>query len=306
VDPQWIMRGEGHPGHVQENKSSVTVLGLGAMGRALAGALLARGCPTTVWNRSPGKAEALAAKGAVVAATAAEAVAASRLVIVCLLDHQSVVDVLGTTSLPGRAVVNLTNGTPAQGRQLAEWVTKQQADLLDGGIMAIPPMIATPGAFLFYSGSRSVFDSYRTVLETFGEAHYVGTDPGLAALYDISLLSGMYGMFMGVAHALALISTENVPATAFAPLLTRWLVAMTGAVASTAEQMDKGDYTIGVTSTLAMQAAAYPNLTSTARDQGISAELLAPLQRVLDKRVAEGHGDDSIGGIIEILRGAAK
>jgi 3-hydroxyisobutyrate dehydrogenase-like beta-hydroxyacid dehydrogenase len=291
---------------MQEKRPSVTVLGLGAMGTALARALVATGYPTTVWNRSPAKAAALADNGAAVANTAAEAVAANRLVIVCLLDHQSVVDVLGTATLSGRVVVNLTNGTPAQGRELAEWTKNRDADFLDGGIMAIPPMIAGPGAFLFYSGSRSAFDTYQPVLESFGESLYVGTDPGLAALYDIALLSGMYGMFMGAAHAFALITSEGVSGQTFAPLLTRWLTAMTGAVASTAEQVDKGDYTLGVSSTIGMQAAAYPNLVSAAEDQGVSPELLMPLQKVLDERVADGYGGDAIGGIIEILRKAGR
>lgn len=35
--------------------SAVTVLGLGPMGRALAGAFLDAGLRTTVWNRTPGR-----------------------------------------------------------------------------------------------------------------------------------------------------------------------------------------------------------------------------------------------------------
>jgi 3-hydroxyisobutyrate dehydrogenase-like beta-hydroxyacid dehydrogenase len=291
---------------VREKKISVTVLGLGAMGVALARALLAADYPTTVWNRSPGKAEALVANGATAAASVAEAVGASRLVVVCLLDHQSVVDVLDQVSLSGKVVVNLTNGTPAQGRGLAELVTGRDADFLDGGIMAIPPMIGRPGAFLFYSGSRAAFDTYRPALDVFGESHYVGTDPGLAALYDIALLSGMYGMFIGVAHAYALIANAGRSAREFAPLLTRWLNAMTGMIAPTGESVDRGDHSVGVTSSIGMQAAAYVNLIDSARDQGVSPELLAPLQKVLDERVADGHGDDAIGGIVEVLRKAGR
>jgi 3-hydroxyisobutyrate dehydrogenase-like beta-hydroxyacid dehydrogenase len=41
-----------------------TVVGLGAMGHALAVQLIAAGHPTTVWNRTPGKAVALIARGA--------------------------------------------------------------------------------------------------------------------------------------------------------------------------------------------------------------------------------------------------
>lgn len=37
------------------DQSAVTVLGLGPMGRALAGAFLDAGLRTTVWNRTPGR-----------------------------------------------------------------------------------------------------------------------------------------------------------------------------------------------------------------------------------------------------------
>jgi len=44
--------------------SAVTVIGLGSMGSALAGAVLEAGYPTTVWNRTAGKAEPLVRRGA--------------------------------------------------------------------------------------------------------------------------------------------------------------------------------------------------------------------------------------------------
>jgi 3-hydroxyisobutyrate dehydrogenase-like beta-hydroxyacid dehydrogenase len=59
------------------DRSPVTVIGLGAMGRALAGAFVDRGHPTTVWNRTPGKGEELARRGADVAPTIIDAVQAS-------------------------------------------------------------------------------------------------------------------------------------------------------------------------------------------------------------------------------------
>src|SRR5262245_60405779 len=101
--------------------TKVTVLGLGPMGRALAGAFLAAGHPTTVWNRTPGRADALAAAGAASAATPAEAVAAGPLVVVSLLDDGAVHDVLDPVAagLAGKAVVNLTSGTPAEARRTA-------------------------------------------------------------------------------------------------------------------------------------------------------------------------------------------
>lgn len=43
---------------------TVSVLGLGPMGQALTGVLVAANHRTTVWNRTPAKADALRARGA--------------------------------------------------------------------------------------------------------------------------------------------------------------------------------------------------------------------------------------------------
>ncbi len=151
--------------------SDVSVIGLGAMGSALAAALLQRGMAVTVWNRSANKADPLIAKGASRAANVADAVSTSKLVIVCLLNYDTVHEALGSAgdALKGRALVNLTNGTPAQAREMAKWAKGLGALYLDGGIMAIPPMIGQPGALILYSGSRTVFEAHGTALNHLGE-----------------------------------------------------------------------------------------------------------------------------------------
>ena len=65
-------------------------VGLGLMGGPMARRLLAAGYHLTVWNRDPGKAAALAAAGATVAGSAAEAAGASDIVFTCLTDTAAV------------------------------------------------------------------------------------------------------------------------------------------------------------------------------------------------------------------------
>ncbi len=116
------------------------------------------------------------------AADAAEAVAASRLVVAVFLDDASVGDVLAGTDLSGRDLVNLTTGTPADGRARAEWARERGARFVDGGIMAVPPMIGVPesGASVFYSGSKELMDAHRDTLGVPADVQYVGEDPGFA------------------------------------------------------------------------------------------------------------------------------
>lgn len=283
--------------------SPLTLLGLGAMGAALARAWLAAGYPLTVWNRTSARAEPLATEGATIARTAADAVTANHLVVTCLLDDASVRDALQDADLSGKDLINLTTSTPAQARSLAAWAGARGARFLDGGVMAVPPMIGNPasGGYVFYSGARDLFDTHREALAAAADTVYVGEDPGFAALHDVALLSAMTGMFAGVAHAFALIRKEDVSPTDFAPRLAGWLTAMTTSVHSTADRLQSGDYTKNVTSNLAMQVAGSATLLRTAEEQGVSPELLTPYLTLMERRLANGHGDEDTTGVIDLL-----
>ncbi|MFD4374114.1 NAD(P)-dependent oxidoreductase [Streptomyces sp. NPDC058486] len=285
-------------------KTPVTLLGLGAMGTALARTWLAAGHPVTVWNRTAARAEALAAEGASVAASAADAVAANGLVIVCLLDDASVGVALDATDLTGKDLVNLTTTTPAQARDRAAWATARGARYLDGGIMAVPPMIGVPeaGGYVFYSGSTDLFDLHRDTLAVPAGTRFVGTDPGHAALHDVALLSAMYGMFAGTAHAFALIRNEDIDPVAFAPLLAEWITAMaTPSITQTAAQLKTGDYTTDVVSNLGMQTAGTPTFLATATQQGVSPELIAPYFTLMHRRLTQGSPEEDLTGVVDLL-----
>ncbi|MFF5213147.1 NAD(P)-dependent oxidoreductase [Streptosporangium sp. NPDC000396] len=284
-------------------KSRLTLLGLGAMGTAFARAWLAAGHSLTVWNRSPHRAEPLVAEGAKLAGTAAEAVAASDLVVVCLLDDASVGEALADADLTGKDLVNLTTGTPAEARARAEWAQARGARFLDGGIMAVPPMIGVPGSggYVFYSGSRDLFDAHREALAVPAGTTYVGENPGFAALHDVALLSAMTGMFAGVSHAFALIRKENVAPKNLASLLVGWLTAMAPYAYGIADHLESGDYTRGVTSNLAMMVEGNSTLLRTAEEQGVSPELLTPFMALMERRLADGHGDEGTTGVIDLL-----
>ncbi|MFC4910541.1 NAD(P)-dependent oxidoreductase [Actinomadura gamaensis] len=282
----------------------ITLLGLGAMGTALARTWLAAGYELTVWNRTASRAEPLAAEGAAVAASAAEAVAASPVVVACLLDDASVGEALADAGLAGKDLVNITTGTPAQARARSDWATARGARYLDGGIMAVPPMIGVPeaGAYVFYSGSEALFEERRDALAVPAAARYVGGDAGSAALHDVALLSAMMGMFGGISHAFALMRGTGVPPKETAALLVEWLTAMAGYANGMAAQLESGDYTLGVTSNLAMMVEGNATLLRTAEEQGVSAELLTPYMGLMERLLADGRGAESAAGVVDLLR----
>jgi 3-hydroxyisobutyrate dehydrogenase-like beta-hydroxyacid dehydrogenase len=284
--------------------TNTSVLGLGAMGQALAARFLQKGHTVTIWNRTPGKAASLVAMSAREEKSAAGAVAASDVTVICVLDYaasSSVIDE-AASALSGRALVNLTNGTPAQARATAERVARLGADYLDGGIMATPPMIGGEHALILYSGAKAAFDAHAGSLEALGAAKYLGADAGLASLHDLALLSGMYGLFAGFFHASALVDSEGIRAGSFLSLLGPWMTAMMGELTGYAEKIDSGRHGVNVVSNLGMQAASLDNILTATREQGVATDLLDPMLTLFRKRAGAGFGDEDISGVFELIR----
>ncbi|MGW6424048.1 NAD(P)-dependent oxidoreductase [Nocardia sp. NPDC055053] len=260
----------------------VSVLGLGAMGSALAQALLTGGHQVTVWNRTAARAEPLVAQGAVLAASSAEALAAADLVILCVLDDAAVREHIEPVAalLRGHTVVNLTTTTPEQARALGRWAADNEVELIDGGIMAVPSMIGGPGAFVLYSGATAAFDRYRPVLELFGRADFVGADPGAAAMYDVSILGGMYAMFAAFQQGGAMVRTTGGTAAQLAALMAPFLQAMATLLAQHAPGIDTpAEYAQEQSDEFT--AAAIDLIDKAAVESGNPTELFGVLRRML-------------------------
>ncbi|MBF6206737.1 NAD(P)-dependent oxidoreductase [Streptomyces gardneri] len=287
----------------ETTKTPVTILGLGAMGQALAATFLKAGLPTRVWNRTPGKDADLLAAGAVGGATVAEAIDADGPIIAVLLDHASVHATLDPVAdrLAGRQLINLTSTAPGEARELATWTASHDCDYLDGGIMAVPPMIGQPGASILYSGSQAVFDAHRETLELLAAAEYFGDDAGFASTYDFALLATMYAMFGGFMHGAAMMRSVGVSAADFGRRATAWVTAMAQSLPDQGQVIDSATYTDPVQS-IAFHKAALDAITRASRDANVTLDFVAPMKTLLDRQVADGHGALGFERIFEELR----
>ncbi|MFJ8664459.1 NAD(P)-dependent oxidoreductase [Streptomyces sp. NPDC093600] len=285
------------------NKPNVTVIGLGQMGSALADAFLAAGHPTTVWNRTQAKADALADKGATRAATVAEAVAASGLVVVCVLDYAAVRELLDPVAgaLRGKTLVNLTTGSPEQARAEAEWAAGHGVGYLDGGIMTTPPGIGDSANMILYAGEPELLAAHRPTLKVLGDPVDLGADAGLASLYDAGLLGLMWSVFGGWLHATALAGADGVTARDFTAVATRWLGTVSWFMSGYAEQIDAGVYP-GEDATIDVQVAAIGHLLHAGEARGVDGRLPRLHLELMRGAVEAGHGGDSYARLIEAFR----
>ncbi|HEY3506895.1 MAG TPA: NAD(P)-binding domain-containing protein [Actinocatenispora sp.] len=279
----------------------VTVVGLGPMGRATARVLHAAGHPTTVWNRTPGRAGALVAAGARVADSPAAALRASELVVLSLTDYQAMYDILGDTDLTGRVLVNLSSDTPARTREAADWASGRGARFVAGGVMVPAPLVGTDAAYVYYSGDLTALDEYSPVLRVIGTPRILGADPALAQLYYQAQLDIFLTALAAYLHATALVGTAGVSAAEFAPWAADNLDSLSAYLPAAAAQIDRGEHP-GTLSTVRMMGATAAHITEASRAAGLDTALPAAVRRLYDRAVAAGHGADNWTSLVDAVR----
>lgn len=283
-----------------ETATPVTVIGLGLMGRALAGAFLKAGHPTTVWNRTTSKADQLVADGARLAPTVGDAVKAGSLTIICVTDYQAMRELLGASDveLDGTMLINLTSGDSAQAREAARWAEQRGARYLDGAIMAIPSGIGTAEAVILHSGPQSDFEAHKSTLDALGTVTYLGADHGLASLYDVAGLAMMWSVLNAWLQGTALLRTAGVDAATYAPFAQQIAAGVAEWLPGYAEQIDAGSFPAEV-SALETDARAMAHLIEESEAVGVNAELPKLIKAMADRSIAAGHGGEQYPVLIE-------
>ncbi len=134
----------------------VAFLGLGRMGVAMAAHVAAAGHELTVWNRTPGKADALVAAGATEARSVASAVSGAEAVVLMLFGPDSVREVLPDVLSAAPAGVLVLDGTtigPQAARAFGRMCSEAGARYVDAPVAgSVGP--ATEGTLGVLAGAR--------------------------------------------------------------------------------------------------------------------------------------------------------
>ncbi len=284
---------------------SVTVLGLGPMGRALAGAFLDAGLPTTLWNRTPGRDRELVERGAVSARSPEEAVAASSLTVVCVVNYDASDAVLRrdavARALKGRTLVNLTADTPGRARDTGRWAAGHGIRYLDGAIMTPVSTIGTADAVVIYSGPGDLHREHGPVLNALGgTATHLGEEIGRAAAYDIALLDIFWTAMAGYAHALAVARAEGVTARELAPFARGIGEILPPIFEGAAEDVDRGNFS-GDDNPVTSAVSSMTHVVQTSEAHGIDAGVMRAAEGVVRRVIGLGHGADGFSRVAEVL-----
>ncbi|MGW6058659.1 NAD(P)-dependent oxidoreductase [Streptomyces sp. NPDC055189] len=281
----------------------VTLIGLGPMGRAMATALLDKGHRVTLWNRTASRADDLVERGATLAATPEEAVAANDLVILSLTDYAAMYTILepAAAALSGRTIVNLSSDTPKKAREAAAWAAGHGAAHLTGGVLVPPHGIGKPESSTFYSGPREAYDTHRATLETLtGETDYRGEDPGLAALmYQLNMVI-FWTSVSSYWYAVALAKANGLSAADVLPYASANMTGMPEFLSFYSSRIDAGNHE-GDVDRLAMGLASMEHVVDTHMDSGVDAALPTAVADLFRRGMEAGRAADSFSSIVELL-----
>jgi 3-hydroxyisobutyrate dehydrogenase-like beta-hydroxyacid dehydrogenase len=170
----------------------VGFIGLGNMGLPMARNLLRAGHSLTVYNRTSGRAEQLAADGAMIAGSASEAAREAQVVITMLADDQalrSVVfgqGVLGAMA-PGAIHLGMSTISVAFSRELAEAHAAAGRGYVAGPVFGRPDAAAAARLWVVAAGAAEHVETCRPLMEAMGRAvSVVGADPWVANVVKVT------------------------------------------------------------------------------------------------------------------------
>lgn len=285
--------------------SDVSVMGLGAVGSAIATAMLQSRFDVTVWNRTAAKAEPLSEQGAHPAMSPAAAVAASPVTIVCVDDYAATRAVLDEArviaALEERTIVQFSTGTPEEARDGERWAQGHGARWLDGAILAYPREIGG-SALVFLSGDAALFERHQPLLSALtSELRYLGSAVGAAAALDLAVLSYYIGAHLGLVHGALVCESEQVGAEILTSVIADSLPSDVIEIAHLGDALARNDFSEPGAS-LGVYSGILDRLLAQARTSGVNAEIPEFADRLVKRAMAAGLAGEEIVSIIKTLR----
>ncbi len=185
-------------------------LGLGIMGTAMATNLVKGGYPVTVWNRSPGKTEELAAMGARVALSPAAVMAHCDITFAMLSDPAAArtvcfgdQGVLGAMTA-GKGYVDFSTVDAATSLEIRTALIARGGRFLEAPVSGSKKPAEDGSLIILAAGDRSLYDEVLPCLEKLGKKilHLGAVGNGARMKIVVNLIMG--GMMAALCEGLAL------------------------------------------------------------------------------------------------------
>ncbi|MBK3625013.1 NAD(P)-dependent oxidoreductase [Streptomyces sp. MBT49] len=277
---------------------TVTVLGTGIMGAAMARNLARAGHAVRVWNRTRAKADPLTADGARVLGTPAEAVEGADVVLTMLYDGPAALDVMREAAPALRAgtawVQSTTAGTGAVG-DLAAFARAHGLVFFDAPVLGTRQPAEAGQLTVLAAGPSEHRDAVAPVFDAVGaRTVWTGEDGGEGSATRLKLVANSWVIAATAAagEVLALSQSLDVDPDAFfaliagGPLDMGYLKAKTGLILD--DRLSPPQFAVA---TAAKDARL---IVEAGREHGVRLDVAAASAERLERAAAQGHGDEDM------------
>lgn len=281
-------------------------IGLGTMGASMAGHLVQAGHGVTVFNRTPGRAEAVVAAGAREAATPAAAATGAELVFACVSDSPDVeAIVLGADGVAGAMAagsvfVDCSTISPTVARRLAVALRERGIGAVDAPVSGGSEGAAKGTLTTFVGGEDADVERATPALRTFCArlTHLGGPGSGQAGkAVNQTLLAGAYA---ALGEALVLGEKEGLPLPALAEALGGG-AARSWVLENRAGNVIADRYPLGFKASLYLKDLRIA--LAEAEDLGLELPVTRLVAGLSERIVRAGYGDEDVSNFARLVRG---
>jgi 3-hydroxyisobutyrate dehydrogenase len=266
----------------------ISVLGTGLLGSNFTRALIKRGEQVHVWNRSPRRAQALEADGAIAFADAAEAVRGAARAHIVVSDDSAVDSVIAAARFPpGSLVIDHTTTSTEGARRRTQ---RDDIVYVHAPVFMGPQNALESTGLMMVSGDRGRIERVKPLLEPMtGKLIDLGTRVDAAAAFKLMGNTFLMGFTAAIADLVGLGKALGIaPGEAIALFDHFNPGALT---AARAKRMASGAY--GTPSWELAMARKDARLVQAEVDQAQVALLLVPaIAAKMDDMIARGHAHD--------------
>jgi 3-hydroxyisobutyrate dehydrogenase len=195
---------------LDKRKVQIGFIGLGLMGSRLAGRLHAAGWNVQAWNRSPGPTDALRREGVVIAASAAELVLHSDVVLSSLANDEAVHSVyLGKAGVfsaakRGTIILEMSTISPELSRLLHRQACTLGLRFLDVAVSGSTPAVEAGTITLLAGGDLNTFERCAPIYESIAKQWFL-IGPGSSGVLMKLVVNLLLGVDMqAIAEAVSL------------------------------------------------------------------------------------------------------
>jgi len=275
------------------------------MGSGMAANLLKAGFPLAVWNRSRAKAEALAAQGARVAETPADAAHGASVILSMLADDAASRAVwLGEDGALAAAnkdavLIDCSTVSPAWIAELANAAEARGLEFLDAPVTGSRMQAADGQLTFLVGGEADALERARPVLEAMSKeiAHLGPVGSGAKMKLLNNFLCGV--QVASLAEGIAWMERSGLDTEKALDLLKRGAPG-SPLLANLSARMMNRDYAVNFYLKLMAKDLTYAE--KAAAESGVELTTAANARGLFERATVDGYGDKDMSSVVEVLR----